>query len=149
MSETADLTELYSNRILRWAGNVGRAGRLPAPMASAKKRSLLCGSEVRVDLRVEEGRVSDFAQEVKACALGQAAAGIMAERVVGATAEELRAVRAAMRAMLKDGAPAPAGEWAELEILEAVRDYPARHASVMLVFDAVVDCLDQIEAAGA
>ncbi|MEL7030497.1 MAG: iron-sulfur cluster assembly scaffold protein [Pseudomonadota bacterium] len=136
---------LYSSKILDYAADIPRARRLEAPAASAFKRSRLCGSEVTVDLDVEAGRVSDFGMEAKACALGQCSASIVAQTIVGSTPEELRRVASAMRAMLKEGGPPPEGRWAELAILEPVKDYPQRHASTLLVFEAVVDCLDQIE----
>lgn len=139
------IDDVYNTKILGFAGNIGRIGRLAAPDASATAHSKLCGSTVTVDLAVRDGVVTDFAHEVKACALGQASSAIMAEHVVGATAAELRATRAAMLAMLKENGAPPTGRFADLKYLEPVRDYKARHASTMLTFDAVVDCLDQIE----
>jgi NifU-like protein involved in Fe-S cluster formation len=140
------LNEIYNRRILELAADIPRLGRLPAPDASATAHSKLCGSTVTVDLKVDGDRVSDFAHDVKACALGQASSSIMARLVVGSTADELRAVRLAMRRMLKENGAVPEGRWAELKVLEPVRDFKARHASTMLTFDAVVDALDQIEA---
>ncbi|WP_264047657.1 iron-sulfur cluster assembly scaffold protein [Methylobacterium flocculans] len=140
------LDDIYNRRILELAADIPRLGRLAAPDASATAHSKLCGSTVTVDLAVADGRVTDFAHEVKACALGQASSSLMARHVVGATAEELRAVRAEMRRMLKENGPAPAGEWADFAVLEPVRDFKARHASTLLTFDAVVDALDRIEA---
>ena len=140
------LDDIYNRRILELAADIPRLGRLPAPDASATAHSKLCGSTVTVDLAVTDGRVTDFAHEVKACALGQASSSLMARHVVGATAEELRAVRAEMRRMLKENGPAPAGEWADFAVLEPVRDFKARHASTLLTFDAVVEALDRIEA---
>ena len=119
---------------------------LTSPDASAKAHSKLCGSTVTVDVKVEGDLVTDFAHEVKACALGQASSSIMARHVVGSTAEELRAVREAMRRMLKENGPPPEGKWQDLAVLEPVRDFKARHASTMLTFDAVVDALGQAEA---
>ncbi|MFD2238473.1 iron-sulfur cluster assembly scaffold protein [Aureimonas populi] len=139
------IDDVYNTRILDLAGNIPRIGRLAAPDASATAHSKLCGSTVTVDLKVEEGRVVDFAHEVRACALGQASSSIMAAHVVGAGVQELREVRAQMLAMLKENGPAPEGRFAELKFLEPVRDYRARHASTMLTFDAVVDALEQIE----
>ena len=140
------LNEIYNKRILELAADIPRLGRLVAPDASARAHSKLCGSTVSVDLKVEGDVVTDFAHEVKACALGQASSSIMARHVIGSTAEELRIVREAMRRMLKeDGAP-PGGKWEDLGVLEPVRDFKARHASTMLTFDAVVDALGQIEA---
>jgi NifU-like protein involved in Fe-S cluster formation len=140
------LDEIYNRRILELAANVPRLGRLAEPQASAQKHSKLCGSTVRVDLIMRDGRVVDFAHEVKACALGQASSSIMARNVIGASGEELRAVRSTMQRMLKENGPPPTGRWAELAVLEPVRDFRARHASTMLTFDAVVDAVAQIEA---
>jgi NifU-like protein involved in Fe-S cluster formation len=148
MSEEANFPSIYNLRILELAGNIPRQGRLCAPSATAKARSKLCGSTVIVDLVMKDGRVVDFAHEVKACALGQAAASIMARNVIGSTGAELRALREEVRAMLKANGPPPQGKWAEIAVLEPVRDFKARHASTLLTFDATVDCVDQIEAAG-
>lgn len=139
------IDDVYNARILDFAGNIPRIGRLAHPDASATAHSKLCGSTVIVDLAVKDGIVTDFAHDVKACALGQASSSIMARHVVGASVDELRAVRETMRKMLKDNGPPPEGRFAELKFLEPVRDYKARHASTLLTFDAVVDCLDQIE----
>ena len=140
------LDDIYNRRILELAADIPRLGRLDAPDASATAHSKLCGSTVTVDLAVRDGTVTDFAHEVKACALGQASSSLMARHVVGARAEELREVRAAMRRMLKEGGPAPGGPWADFAVLEPVRDFKARHASTLLTFDAVVEALDWIEA---
>ena len=140
------LNEIYNKRILELAADIPRLGRLPDPDASATAHSKLCGSTVTVDLKAEGGVVTNFAHEVKACALGQASSSIMARTVVGATADELRAVREAMRRMLKENGAPPAGRWSDLRFLEPVRDFKARHASTMLTFDAVVNALDEIEA---
>lgn len=140
------LDDIYNARILDLAGNIPRLGRLDAPDASAKAHSKLCGSTVLVDLKVEDGVVSDFAHDVKACALGQAASSIMARTIIGATPAELRELRQTVTAMLKENGPPPEGRFAEFRFLEPVRDYKARHASTLLTFDAVVDALDQIEA---
>jgi NifU-like protein involved in Fe-S cluster formation len=140
------LDDIYNSRILEFAGNIPRIGRLDNPDATAKAHSKLCGSTVVVDLCMKDGVVTDFAHDVKACALGQASSSIMAHNIVGATAEELRQLRETMRAMLKEGGEPPAGRFADLKILEPVRDYKARHASTLLTFDAVVDAIDQIEA---
>lgn len=140
------LDDVYNTKILELAGNIPRLGRLEHPDASAKAHSRLCGSTVTVDLTMADGVVTDFAHEVKACALGQAASAIMARHVIGATAEELRRVRDEMKAMLKDGAPTPTGRFEECSFLEPVRDYKARHTSTMLTFEATLDALQQIEA---
>src|SRR5688500_3902092 len=126
------LNEIYNTRILALAADIPRLGRLRDPDASATAHSKLCGSTVTVDLKVDDGTVTDFAHEVKACALGQASSSIMARLVVGSTDEELRLVREAMRRMLKEGAAPPEGRWEDLRVLEPVRDYKARHASTLL-----------------
>lgn len=136
---------IYTDRILDAAGSIPAAKRLAAPDASAKKVSRVCGSEVEVDLILKDGKVAEFGMEARACALGQAAASIVARNIVGATAAELYRLRDEMRAMLKEGGPPPSGDrWKELTALVPVRDYPQRHASTMLVFEAVAACLDEI-----
>lgn len=149
MNGSVMLDDIYNARILDFAGNIPRLGRLEAPDATAKAHSKLCGSTVLVDLKLQDGVVTDFAQDVKACALGQAAASIMARTIIGATSSELRQLRQTVTAMLKDNGPPPEGRFAEFRFLEPVRDYKARHASTLLTFDAVVDALDQIEATSA
>ena len=140
------IDDVYNAKILGYAGNISRIGRLPEPDATATAHSKLCGSTVTIDLVVRDGVVTDFAHDVKACALGQASSAIMAENIVGATPEELRAVREGMRRMLKENGAPPQGRFEDLKYLEPVREYNARHASTMLTFDAVVDALQQIEA---
>jgi len=139
------LDDVYNSRILELAGNIPRLGRLRDPDATATAHSKLCGSTVTVDLKMENGTVSDFAHEVRACALGQASSSIMARHVIGSKPDELRALRETVRRMLKENGPPPTGKWADLAVLEPVRDYKARHASTLLTFDAVVSALDQIE----
>jgi len=139
------LNDVYNKRILQLAGNIPLTQRLDNPDASTKAYSKLCGSRVIVDLSMEDGVVTAFGHEVKACALGQASSSIMAAHVIGSTAEELRAVGAQMRAMLQENGQAPTGKWKDLEILEPVRDFKARHASTLLTFDAVEDAINQIE----
>ncbi|BCJ91284.1 iron-sulfur cluster assembly scaffold protein [Terrihabitans soli] len=140
------LNDIYNRRILELAAGIPRLGRLDHPDASATAHSKLCGSTVTVDLKLEGGKVTDFAHDVKACALGQASSSIMGALIVGSTPDELRKVREQMRKMLKEGGPPPDGRWADLAVLEPVKDYKARHASTLLTFDAVTDALDQIEA---
>ena len=140
------LNDIYNKRIIELAGNIPRLGRLPDPDASATAHSKLCGSTVKVDLKMEGPVVTDFAHDVKACALGQASSSIMASHVVGSTANELRELRETVRMMLKENGSPPQGKWADIALLEPVRDYKARHASTMLTFDAVVDAVGQIEA---
>jgi NifU-like protein involved in Fe-S cluster formation len=140
------LNEVYNSRILELAGNIPRLGRLAHADASAPAHSKLCGSTVTVDLKMEGDTVTDFAHEVKACALGQASSSIMARHVIGAKADELRSLREAVRRMLKENGAPPEGKWADIAVLEPVRDYKARHASTLLTFDAVTDAIGQIEA---
>ena len=140
------INEIYNRKILEFAADIPRLQRLDAPDATATAISRLCGSKVTVDVKMDGDVVTDFGHEVKACALGQASSSIMARHVVGSTAEELRDLRSRMYAMLKEGGPAPAGKWNDLEALLPVRDFKARHASTLLTFDAVIDAVDQIEA---
>jgi len=135
------IDDLYSARILTLVANLPRAGRLPAPDASAEKTAKLCGSRIVVDVVVEDGRVADFAQEVSACALGQASAAVLGANVIGADLSELELARDALAAMLKANGPHPAGRFAELAVLEPVKDYPARHASTLLAFEAAVEAV--------
>lgn len=148
ISASSMLNDIYNAKILELAGNIPRIGRLDSPDGTATAHSKLCGSTVTVDLKMDGDRVTDFAHDVKACALGQASSSIMARHVVGAHADELRALREAVRKMLKEnGSPPEAGgRWEDVRVLEPVRDYKARHASTLLTFDAVVSAIDQIEA---
>lgn len=139
------LNDVYNSRILELAAGIPRLGRLEHPDASATAHSRLCGSTVTVDLKMDGDVVTDFAHEVKACALGQASSSIMANHVVGSKAEELRDLREIVRRMLKENGQPPNGKWAEIKVLEPVRDYKARHASTLLTFDAVVSAIEQIE----
>ena len=135
------MNALYNKRILELAAHIDRIGTLEAPDAQAVAVSRLCGSKIKVQLCLADGVVSDFAHEVEACALGQASASVMAREIIGTPPEELRRIGSQMRAMLKqDGAP-PTGKWADLEVLEPVRDFKNRHASTLLTCDAVEDCL--------
>jgi NifU-like protein involved in Fe-S cluster formation len=140
------LDDIYNKRVLELAADIPRLGRLSAPDATAKAHSRLCGSTVTIDLNLADGRVSDFAHDVRACALGQASSSLMARHVVGSTPEELFELREEMLAMLKSNGPPPHGKWVDFAVLAPVRDFKARHASTMLTFDAVVDALGQIAA---
>jgi NifU-like protein involved in Fe-S cluster formation len=140
------INDIYNKQILAFAADIPRLGRLADPDATAVAHSRLCGSKVTVDLKMKDGIVTDFAHDVKACALGQASSSIMARHVVGASGAELKELRRRMHAMLKENGPPPEGRWAELEALTPVRDYKARHASTLLTFDAVADAVEQIEA---
>lgn len=136
------LNDLYSERILSSAAAIPPARHLPSPDASARKVSRVCGSEVVVDLVIRDGVIADFGLEAKACALGQASASVVARNIIGESPLEMFRLRRVMHAMLKDQGPAPAGErWRDLEMLTAIRDYPQRHASTMLVFEAVCAAL--------
>ncbi|BAQ17813.1 iron-sulfur cluster assembly scaffold protein [Methyloceanibacter caenitepidi] len=138
--------DIYSDRLLALAAAMPRTERLAAPQATARAHSKLCGSTVEVDLVMDGDVVTGYGQTVRACLLGQTAASVMGREIVGSTATELRAVGAAMRAMLKQGGPPPTGRWEDLALLESVRDYKARQPSTLLVFDAVEDAIGQIEA---
>jgi len=140
------IDDLYSARILGLAANLPRVGRLAAPDGSAEKVARLCGSRIRVDVRIEDGRVIDFAQEVKACALGQAAAGVLGAQAIGATPDEIEMARDAFRAMLKSGGSPPSGRFSDLSMLEPVKDYPQRHASTLLAFEAALEACRQATA---
>ncbi len=141
------LSDLYSEKILEAAGAIPPARRLSAPDASAERTSRVCGSRVVVDLAMKDGAVADFGMEAKACALGQASASIVARNIIGAGADDLYRLRDEMRAMLKENGPPPsAPRWTDLGSLIAIRDYPQRHASTLLVFEAVCACLDELRA---
>ena len=143
------LSEIYNSKIIELAAAIPRAERLAAPDATASAHSKLCGSTITVDMKLSDGRVSEFGQLVKACLLGQAAASVMGREVVGSTPDELKAVGSAMRRMLKEGGEPPGGRWADLAVLAPVKDHKARHASTLLVFDAVERALSEIEARGS
>ena len=135
------IDDLYSAKLLRLAAEMPRAGRLAEPDATSEKVSKLCGSRVVVDVKVEGGHVADFAQDVKACALGQAAASVLGAHVIGASLQELESTRDAFRSMLKAGGPAPEGRFGDLALLAPVKDYPARHTSTLLAFEAVAEAV--------
>jgi NifU-like protein involved in Fe-S cluster formation len=137
------IDDLYSAKLLKLAAEMPRAGRLADPDASSEKVSKLCGSRVVVDVKVEGDRVADFAQDVKACALGQAAASVLGAHVIGASLAELITTRDAFKAMLKADGPAPAGRFADLALLAPVKDYPARHTSTLLAFEAVAEAVGE------
>ncbi len=139
------MDDIYNAKILEFAASISAVGRLDAPDASAKAHSKLCGSTVTVDVTLEQGVVSAFAQDVKACALGQAAASIVAKHVIGATPQDVRLAQSQMLKMLKENGDAPTGRFEDLKYLQPVRDYKARHASTLLTLEALVDCLDQLE----
>lgn len=143
MSDETDLIKLYSTRILGLAADIPRLGRLDTPDGSAKKRSPLCGSTVTVDLNVTDGRISDYAQDVKACALGQASSAVVAANIIGRTEDEVQQGRDQLYAMLKENGPVPDAPFDGLEVLQPARDYKNRHASILLAFDATLDALKE------
>ena len=140
------MEDLYHPRVLELAADIPHLGRLDQPDGAATKVSRVCGSVVTVELKVKDRKIIDIAVHPKACALGQAATGVLAMHAVGATPEEIREARDALRAMLKEGGEPPTGRFWELRHLQGVRDYPPRHASTMLAFDAAVDALEQATA---
>lgn len=142
-----DLIKLYSGRILQLAASIPHLGRLPAPGATARKRSPICGSTVTVDLVMRDGRVAEFAQDVKACALGQASAAVMGAVVIGRSRAELEAARAALSAMLKEEGPVPPAPFDGYEVLLPARDYRNRHASILLALEAACTAAAEAEAA--
>lgn len=137
----ADLDDIYSTRILAFAADIARSDRLTSPDATARAQSKLCGSTIEVDLNVRDGVITDFGQTVKACLLGQSAASIVGREVVGTPVDEILALRETMRAMLKMSGAPPTGRWSDLAALAPVKDYPHRHASTLLVFDAIAKAL--------
>ena len=139
---TQDLMKLYSQRILALAASIPQIGRLEDPQGSAMKRSPLCGSTVTVDVRVEDGRISDFRQDVKACALGQSSASVLGANAIGRSREEIAEAREALKAMLKQDADPPEGVFSELEALMPAKDYKNRHASILLAWDATLAAMD-------
>jgi NifU-like protein involved in Fe-S cluster formation len=142
----SSLEDLYNAQILELAANIPRGVRLENPDATATAHSKLCGSTITIDLKMEGDRVVDFGQTVKACLLGQASAAIMGRHVAGASAAQIRDIAARVRKMLKEGGAPPDEDWPEIKLLEPVKTYKARHASTLLVFDAVEDAIRQIEA---
>ncbi|MEL6519745.1 MAG: iron-sulfur cluster assembly scaffold protein [Pseudomonadota bacterium] len=144
MGKDTDLVKLYSGRILELASDIPLLGRLENPDASAKRRSPLCGSTVTVDLMLNHDQVVDFRQEVKACALGQAAAAVLGQSVIGRTETELVAARDQLRAMLKQGGPVPAAPFSEFEVLRPAVEFKNRHASILLALEATVEAMQTV-----
>ena len=141
MNADVDLMKLYSGRILALAADIPHHGRLSAPTATARRRSPLCGSTVTVDVKVENGRVSDFGQDVKACALGQASASVVGAAIIGCSRAQIEQARDELAAMLKSGGPAPSAPFGGLEVLLPARDYKNRHASIMLALEAAAEAM--------
>lgn len=146
MSDT-DLMKLYSQRILALAADMPHTERLDAPTATAKKRSPLCGSTVTVDIALSDGVVIDYGQDVKACALGQAAAAVVGANIIGLTEDQIQTGRNQLFAMLKEDGNAPSAPFSDLKVLQPAKDYKNRHASIMLAFDATLDALENAKAA--
>jgi NifU-like protein involved in Fe-S cluster formation len=144
-----DLDEIYNTKLLELAANIPLSERLKSPDATTTAHSKLCGSTITIDLKMNGDRVAGFGQSVKACLLGQATAAIVGGHIIGASAPEVRTAASAMRAMLKADGPPPTGRFADLKLLEPARHYKARHGSVMLVFDALEQALDEIAARAA
>lgn len=140
----AELNDIYSTRLLDLAAEIPCSERLSNPDATATAHSKLCGSTVTVDLRVDQGVVTEFGQTVKACLLGQASASIVGREIVGATLDEIAAVGETMRAMLKEDGTPPTGRWADLALLEPVRPYKSRHASTLLIFEAIDRAIESL-----
>ena len=140
------MDDIYNNRILEFAGNIPLAGGMADADAQAEKHSKLCGSKVKVYIKMDGDQVCDFSHEVRACALGQASSSIMAHHVVGASRAEIRKARQDMIDMLTANGEGPEGRFEDMRVLKPVKDYKARHASTLLTFEAVCDCLDQLEA---
>lgn len=147
MSGENDLIKLYSSRILELAADIPHLDRLENPDATVKKRSPLCGSTVTVDVRVENGRVTGFGQDVKACALGQASASVVGAGVIGCTRAQIETARDQLKAMLKQNGPAPETPFGGLEVLIPARDYKNRHASILLALEATAEAVEQAERA--
>lgn len=147
MTTDSDLIKLYSQRILALAADIPLTDRLEAPQASSRKRAPLCGSTVTVDLDVEDGLITRFGQDVKACALGQASAALLGAQVLGRSHVEIKTGRDQLRAMLKEGGPPPAAPFTGFEVLEPARDYKNRHASIMLAFEATLEAMAEAERA--
>lgn len=146
MSQDRDLIKLYSGRILALAAAIPRIGHLGAPDATARRRSPLCGSTVTVELKVDHGRISDFAQDVKACALGQAAASVIGAEIIGSDIHDIKRLRDELKAMLEQDGPPPTAPFQELEVLIPARAYKNRHASILLAAEATLEALEQAEA---
>lgn len=143
MPNDTDLIKLYSGQILSLAADIPHQDRLTAPMATVKKRSPLCGSAVTVDVCVENGRITAFGQDVKACALGQAAAAVTGAAVIGRDLAEIETARDELRAMLKSDGPVPAPPFAGFQVLEPAREYKNRHASILLSIEATHEAMAQ------
>ncbi|MET3590419.1 NifU-like protein involved in Fe-S cluster formation [Bartonella silvatica] len=139
------IDDIYNDKILEYAAHISRIGRLNNPDATSRRRAHLCGSTVTVDLKVENNIVTDFAQEVHACVLGQASASLLASHVIGQTTQNLKILREVIDHMLTKDGPPPSTPFEAFSCLQPIKDYKERHTSTMLIFDATVDCIEQIE----
>lgn len=140
-----ELSDLYSERILDLAGNAVAPARLDHPDASARKVSRVCGSSIEVDILLQDGVISGYGHDISACALGQTSAAVVAREIVGTPVTEFLSIREVMHEMLKSGGLPPSGKWDDLKYLQPVKDYPNRHMSTLLVFDAVAAALEKAE----
>ncbi|MEO9778169.1 MAG: iron-sulfur cluster assembly scaffold protein [Sedimentitalea sp.] len=147
MSGDTDLIKLYSARILALAADIPHLERLDSPDATVKKRSPLCGSTVTVDVCVDDGRITEFGQDVKACALGQASASVVGSAIIGATRAQVETARDQLKAMLKQDGPVPDAPFDGLEVLIPARDYKNRHASILLALEATAEAIEQADQA--
>lgn len=143
MSGETDLIKLYSGHILALAADIPHLDRLDAPQATVKRRSPLCGSTITVDLSLIDGRVSAFGQDVKACALGQAAASVVGSAIIGCTRAQIETARDQLKTMLKSDGPVPDAPFDGLEVLIPARDYKNRHASILLALEASAEAMAQ------
>lgn len=147
MSGETDLIKLYSGQILALATDMPLTERLDTPDATVKKRAPLCGSTITVDIKIKDGKIAAYGQDVKACALGQAAASVVGRNIVGCSKDQLEAARDAMKTMLKEGGPTPPAPFDGLEVLRPAQDYRNRHASILLSLEAALEAFDQAEQA--
>lgn len=143
MSGDSDLIKLYSARILALAADIPHLARLDSPDATVKKRSPLCGSTVTVDIKMQDGRISEFGQDVKACALGQASAAVVGANIIGCTRDQVETARDQLAAMLKENGPVPGAPFDGLDVLLPAREYRNRHASILLTLDALAEAIEQ------
>ena len=143
MSNEKELIKLYSNHILKLASELPPPSRLKNPDASVKKRSPLCGSAVTVDLKVETGMISEFSQDVKACALGQASASVLGKVALDCTLDDIQSAHDSLEDMLKHGGEAPRSPFEEMAVLKPAKDFKNRHSSIMLALEAALEAMKQ------
>ena len=143
MSGDTDMIKLYSQRILALSADIPHLDRLSEPQATAKKRSPLCGSTVTVDLTLQDGKISQYGQDVKACALGQASAAISGAAILGCSRADVARARDQLTAMLKSNGPVPDAPFDGFDVLQPAKDYKNRHASILLTLDATLDAFDK------